>query len=440
MSAGHDLATSSQAVARRPQPAEPAARGPLNAVNPSKNSTPPPEPAKERAKRRVAAGVYKRLLVFCDGTGQQTDAPVARPEKKKTWTDTFKGTTSPDSGAFGVGLNENVCEAYIWLCLNWILGDEIVIFGFSRGAFTARAISGLVNHLGIIDRSILGSFHSIYDAHMRRAEEGYESTWANMTDIFPGANSGRGGGDVKIRVVGFGTPSITWAFPKMKGFALSPTPLAGIVSTPSTTRPLATTNLRQCWFPGSHSDVGGSYEDAQPYDSSDLSLLWMIRQCRPHLVLDETRLRKMFSSRDAEWWGAQPLHDSFTFAFLLNGHVRLRLLRAQNKEEGCMRVEGKTEPSDKYDSAVMAGFKLEPVNHKDPKQGYNEVQLMEDRLGKEERAMLPDKLLKLLDDAAKSRKLEFLMAGGGMATLDAVEKGTKAPVMVKRAWEYIGFG
>lgn len=117
----------------------------------------------------------------------------------------------PGSGAFGVGLNENVCEAYVWLCLNWIPGDEIFIFGFSRGAFTARAISGLVNQLGIIDRINLGSFQSIYDAYMKRNDKGHEEAWKNRKEGFPKAfpdvNLGRGGGDVKIKVVGV-SPSL----------------------------------------------------------------------------------------------------------------------------------------------------------------------------------------------------------------------------------------
>ena len=42
-------------------------------------------------------------------------------------------------GAFGEGLSENVCEAYNFLVNNFEKGDELYIFGFSRGAYTARA-------------------------------------------------------------------------------------------------------------------------------------------------------------------------------------------------------------------------------------------------------------------------------------------------------------
>lgn len=105
-------------------------------------------------------------------------------------------------GAFGLGLNENVCEAYIWLCLNWIPGDEIFIFGFSRGAFTARAISGLIAELGLIKRSKLGKFHSAYDAYTKRAEKGGKEEWDSVKLKFDNRNAGRRAVDVKIKVVG----------------------------------------------------------------------------------------------------------------------------------------------------------------------------------------------------------------------------------------------
>ena len=42
-------------------------------------------------------------------------------------------------GAFGEGLSENVCEGYNFLVNNYEEGDEVYIFGFSHGAYTARA-------------------------------------------------------------------------------------------------------------------------------------------------------------------------------------------------------------------------------------------------------------------------------------------------------------
>jgi len=53
-------------------------------------------------------------------------------------------------GAFGWGLNENIKEAYARLCDQYEAGDEIFIFGFSRGAYTARSLAGMIRKCGII--------------------------------------------------------------------------------------------------------------------------------------------------------------------------------------------------------------------------------------------------------------------------------------------------
>lgn len=53
-------------------------------------------------------------------------------------------------GAFGWGLNDNLVEAYRQLVFWYEPGDEIFIFGFSRGAYTARSLGGLIRRVGIM--------------------------------------------------------------------------------------------------------------------------------------------------------------------------------------------------------------------------------------------------------------------------------------------------
>lgn len=53
-------------------------------------------------------------------------------------------------GAFGWGLNGNIKQAYAALCEQYEAGDEIFIFGFSRGAYTARSLAGMICKCGII--------------------------------------------------------------------------------------------------------------------------------------------------------------------------------------------------------------------------------------------------------------------------------------------------
>lgn len=55
-------------------------------------------------------------------------------------------------GAFGRGLEESLLDAYLRLAFNYNPGDEIYVFGFSRGAFQARSLAGLIGKVGIVSR------------------------------------------------------------------------------------------------------------------------------------------------------------------------------------------------------------------------------------------------------------------------------------------------
>ena len=66
-------------------------------------------------------------------------------------------------GGMGVGLVENVRQAYGFLCNNYDAGDEIYITGFSRGAFTARSVAGLVGKVGLLTKKGMAKFYEIFD-------------------------------------------------------------------------------------------------------------------------------------------------------------------------------------------------------------------------------------------------------------------------------------
>ena len=59
-------------------------------------------------------------------------------------------------GATGLGVDENIRSGYMFIAQNYLPGDEIFLFGFSRGAFTARSLSGLINACGVLKRQELG--------------------------------------------------------------------------------------------------------------------------------------------------------------------------------------------------------------------------------------------------------------------------------------------
>lgn len=53
-------------------------------------------------------------------------------------------------GAIGDGMNKNIVDAYKFIVWNYEHGDQIFLFGFSRGAYTARSLSGLIRYCGIL--------------------------------------------------------------------------------------------------------------------------------------------------------------------------------------------------------------------------------------------------------------------------------------------------
>jgi len=74
-------------------------------------------------------------------------------------------------GAFGWGLIENVREAYRFLIFNYDPGDEIFVFGFSRGAFSARSFIGLIRFVGPLRRLHASHIDEALKLYHKRVEE-----------------------------------------------------------------------------------------------------------------------------------------------------------------------------------------------------------------------------------------------------------------------------
>ncbi|KAF1951904.1 hypothetical protein CC80DRAFT_495790 [Byssothecium circinans] len=142
----------------------------------------------------------RRLVICCDGTWQSSvswedNVPsnvtklcrvIARigtdnKDSEKKWhqlvyydggvgTGNLSGSEKRRQGGTGAGLAENVIEAYNFIVLNYSPGDEIFCFGFSRGAYTARAVAGLVTDIGVIKAIDMHLFPQIYRAYMSNDE------------------------------------------------------------------------------------------------------------------------------------------------------------------------------------------------------------------------------------------------------------------------------
>ena len=121
-------------------------------------------------------GRLKNILIFCDGTWNSAsielvtnvvnlrDAVVGTPGQAHlyvpgvgtgAWFVTALGkvVNKVGGGAFGWGLNRNIKFAYSELAKHYEHGDKIMIFGFSRGAYTARSLAGMIRKCGLPPRN-----------------------------------------------------------------------------------------------------------------------------------------------------------------------------------------------------------------------------------------------------------------------------------------------
>lgn len=119
----------------------------------------------------------KRLAVFCDGTWNSIESDISTNVVCAATRIALRDGNLPQvahyqegvgagrgafpffdriaGGAFGIGLNQLLRDAYLFLVLNYEPGDAVYAFGFSRGAYTARSLIGLIRNCGILRRNFI---------------------------------------------------------------------------------------------------------------------------------------------------------------------------------------------------------------------------------------------------------------------------------------------
>ncbi|MGW5974734.1 DUF2235 domain-containing protein [Streptomyces sp. NPDC055186] len=286
----------------------------------------------------------KRLIVCCDGTWNLADQPsktnvtkvalAVQPRaagvEQRVYYRSGVGTRRWErlrGGAFGVGLSGNVMDAYRFLVCDYEPGDELFLFGFSRGAFTARSLAGLVRNSGILRRENADRIKDAWALYRDRLEKptGTASTlfrraYAHETEIqfigvwdtvgalgipLPGAGGTPNNGswwhkpiDLVNRRWGFhDTQLSSWVKGAFHALAIDEqrTPFR---PTLWHQQPGAAENgqeLKQVWFTGSHSDVGGGYKETA---LSDITLLWMVAQARRYGLEFDTEALSKAGPRD----------------------------------------------------------------------------------------------------------------------------------------------
>lgn len=280
----------------------------------------------------------KRLVVCCDGTwnfaDQQSKTNVTkvalsvRPgpaagKDQRIYYHSGVGTHRWErlrGGAFGVGLSRNVIDAYRFLIETYEPDDELFLFGFSRGAFTARSLAGLVRNSGILRRDHAGRVKEAWALYRDRIEKpsGTASTlfrrsYAHETEThFIGVWDTVGALGIPVPGPKRLGPVVNrfnrrWAFhdTELSSWVKAAFHALAIDEQRSAFRPTLWhqqpgsaeqgQELKQVWFAGTHCDVGGGYQGT---GLSDISLLWMVDQARRYGLEFDTEALSEAGPRD----------------------------------------------------------------------------------------------------------------------------------------------
>ena len=255
----------------------------------------------------------KRIVVCCDGTWNaddtQTDdtnvALIARSVHGSQQTGGVLqivlylrgvGTSglkleSFIEGATGVGVDDNIRSAYQFICQNYVPGDEIYLFGFSRGAFTVRSLAGLITACGVLFRQSLEALPEAWK-YYRSPKPHSPATFAKQCLAQCHIKPELTFLGVWDTVGSLGIPGSLLASKNKELFAFhdtSPSPLVkrgahalaidehrhDFTPTFWTGELPQDATIEQVWFAGAHSDVGGGYNTR---GLADIPLVWMAKR------------------------------------------------------------------------------------------------------------------------------------------------------------------
>jgi uncharacterized protein (DUF2235 family) len=301
----------------------------------------------------------KRIVICADGTWNSRDQLDRRSGKRRP-TNVTKvarairprsadgidqvvcyhpgiGTGGPldrwSGGAFGRGLEENVRTLYRFIVYNFVPGDELYFFGFSRGAFTVRTLAGFLRRIGLVEKDddfFVPELYGCYERGQGEGTPGWIAAHLRIRDKRPCP---------QIRFVGVWDTVGALGAPGFLGQLFAPYKYAyhdvGLhpaiehayhaLAIDEQRRPFAPAlwqrplgwegQLEQSWFAGAHSDVGGG---CAPDGLANEALHWMVEKAEKlGLEFDRDYLDHFWPCFDAD------LHDSMTWTYrLLGRHVR----------------------------------------------------------------------------------------------------------------------
>ena len=348
----------------------------------------------------------KRLVVCCDGTWNKPDnQTITNVEKLARTVQSDPGATGGAyqlvyyvsgvgagsyaadrllGGAFGFGLFHNVIACYRFLAQNYEPGDEIFIIGFSRGAYTARSVAGMVGRVGLLTKLALVEERLPAAVHLYQGTEMPGGAFGGSVNDFKHDHCH----PAKVNFLGvfdtvgaLGVPGFMSRAPRFHDIQLSGQVLrARHALALDETRlkfaptfweapgepPVAPTEdgrVKQVWFEGAHSDVGGGYPET---GLSDTSLLWMAREAHDAGLVFDVPLLNHYVNSGSDPIRHNPLNRMYRMDNLvLTAKSKVRSTKSSGFSGGMRRLTNERALSVRVASSAVTHFQeggYEPVN------------------------------------------------------------------------------
>ncbi|GJM13429.1 MAG: hypothetical protein DHS20C12_18320 [Pseudohongiella sp.] len=217
------------------------------------------------------------------------------------------------AGATGRGIHKNILDGYRYIVQNYSHGDKIFLFGFSRGAYTVRALSGLINNCGILKRPDANRITEAWDiyksansknhpsgvgARKFRADHCHRSRRVHFVGVWDTV----GALGIPFSLMGLFEGKDEFYDTKM-GSNVSFARHALAIDEqrqdfqPTIWESRTGVDLKQVWFAGVHADIGGSYPPDKDSNliAADAPLKWMLSEAEEQGLKLEPHIRSALS-------------------------------------------------------------------------------------------------------------------------------------------------
>ncbi|KAJ5682302.1 hypothetical protein N7462_005467 [Penicillium macrosclerotiorum] len=420
---------------------------------------------------------YKRIILCADGTWLASDLGNASVPSNVARIARTIATSGPDPhgnivpqivsyhsglgagelpfqkaiyGGIGWGLDNEVCQIYEFISNNYVKGDELFFFGFSRGAFTVRSVAGLVSDIGVLSSQHMSHFAEMWKAYREnssgqpfRKTEWYQQNQGKL----------RLEDDVRIKVVGvwdtvgaLGIPN--WPLVNLvsklginlskqyvfhntnvsKNYAFQALAIdERRLTFPPTlwhrTQDAPAKDLQQCWFPGVHTNIGGG---APEREIEDITFAWMVDNLSGMLTFESVIIEELIQQHRAsqaernaldqkdDSWGCGYIKSNFaglkgTFFRVLGKQDRTpgnypqvsgddKSARTTNESFHPIARIRKTNLSPDYTPAALAGYVIEgPGDDGGSQTGWQWIK-KDDSLALPEYVLRPDQRMTVMHE------------------------------------------